>query len=179
MKKTVILMLCVLIAGCQQKPQEASAPEPPPIVEWDTFAQATLPDVWIGGQPSDDALSAFVEKGGTTVINLRTDEEMAFYPYYGRALAARGLKYVRIPTSGQDLDGSKYASLAEALKGHEGSVMLHCRSGKRATYLWAMRRIAEEGLTAEQAVKWCDDRLGKPWAEGAEILYKFASEQPG
>ncbi len=180
MKKPIILLLCVFLAGCQQqKPREAAVPQPPPIMEWDTFAQATLPDVWLGGQPSDGALSAFVEKGGTTVINLRTDGEMEFYPYYQRALAARGLKYIRIPTNGRDLDASKYAALAEALKGHEGAVMLHCRSGKRATYLWAMRRIAEEGLSPEQAVKWCDERIGKPWAEGAEILHKFAETKPG
>ena len=179
MKKYTVLLLCVLLAGCSQKPQQAVAPQPPPINEWSTFAQATLPDVWIGGQPSDAALSAFVDKGGTTVINLRTDEEMAFYPYYERALAARGLKYIRIPTNGHDLDAAKYTALLEALKDHEGPVMLHCRSGKRATYLWAMRRIDKEGLSPEQAVKWCDERHGKPWAEGAEILYKFAENHPG
>ena len=177
MKKLIPLLLCALLVGCDAPTKETvEAPEPPPTMEWAEFAQSTMPDIWIGGQPSDDAIQQFVSKGGRLVINLRTDDEMDFYPYYDGLLAGRDLKYVRIPTSGADLDAAEYDALTEALEGHEGPVMLHCRSGKRATYLWAMRRIAVEGLSADQAAKWCETRRGKAWEEGTKILQTFEAD---
>lgn len=173
MKTITIALISILLTGCVARPRPAEAQGPPSTMDWDGFAEATEPGVWLGGQPSEDALDEFGARGGRLVVNLRTDEEMAFFPYYERALAGRGMTYVRIPTKGSELDAAELEALEHAVAGHDGPVMLHCASGGRATYLWAMKRMADEGISAEQAVAWCNERRERPWETGAEILRSF------
>lgn len=177
MKKILLVIAALSLGGCvaQQKVVE-KPPAPPPTMGWDGFAEATAPGVWLGGQPSEEALDEFQARGGRLVINLRTDEEMSFYPYYEHSLAGRGLTYVRIPTTGAELDAAEYRALENTLSHNTGPVMLHCASGTRATYLWAMKRMADEGIDSAQAEAWCDQRRGKVWEKGHEILEAFDAE---
>jgi uncharacterized protein (TIGR01244 family) len=176
MKKTLLLSGLIALGvslglgGCAATPQ-AEKPKPPRTMDWDGFDAVESGGVWIGGQPSDAALDAFAAEGGELVVNLRTDEEMAFYPYYERSLAGRGLRYVRIPTSGSTLDADEALALRHALSGQSGNVLLHCASGGRATYLWAMHLVAEDEMSAEEAIAWAVERRdGSEWERGAEIV---------
>jgi uncharacterized protein (TIGR01244 family) len=172
-----LLIAGTLLAGCASSPRTADRPEPPKLMGWDEFVPLETETVWLGGQPGDDALDRFAAESagrGGLVINLRTDEEMAYLPYYDRAVAARGLRYVRIPTSGSTLGAETLAAYEEAVRGTDGPVMLHCASGGRASYLWAMHRMAHEGLTGEQAVAWFTEVRGsEPSEKGRELLLTF------
>ncbi len=156
---------------------QAAANEPPPRYGWETFRQSNNPDVILAGMPSDEALDIFAARGGTTVINLRTDSEMAAFPGYQQSIEARGLKYVHVPTSGSTMGEATYDPMAAALDEATGPVLLHCASGGRATYAWAMRRIDHEGLSAQDASVYCTETRGKPWEKGNEILAAFAESR--
>ncbi|MBZ0172791.1 MAG: hypothetical protein K8E66_10455 [Phycisphaerales bacterium] len=173
MKSPVLILMMLALSGCVAQQKPAETPKPPTTMDWAGFAEATEPGVWLGGQPSEEAIDEFAARGGRLVVNLRTDDEMAFFPYCERALAGRGMTYIRIPTRGSELDAAEYEALEHAVAGHDGPVMLHCASGGRATYLWAMKRMRDEGVSAEQAIVWCNERREKPWEKGAEILRAF------
>jgi len=170
-----------IMSGCvatktTQKPEK---PRPPSLMEWDQFAPATQDNVWIGGQPSIAALDKFGDTAhsGGMIVNLRTDAEMAFLPYYDRAVTAHGFRYIRIPTKGSELDSTELEAFGHAMQGHAGPVMLHCASGGRATYLWAMLRMRDEGISADEAIEWCDSRREKPWETGANVLRAYEAER--
>jgi uncharacterized protein (TIGR01244 family) len=114
--------------------------------------------VYIGGQPSQEALARFKELGVTAVVNLRTPAEMENrerVPYdEAAAVEELGLTYVFIPLGGdnhpytpEDVD-----SFAKVLSEHEGPVLLHCTMGWRASYLWAAYLIREHGYSLEDAM---------------------------
>ncbi|MDA1074150.1 MAG: sulfur transferase domain-containing protein, partial [Proteobacteria bacterium] len=78
-------------------------------------------DVYIAGQPTEDALKKLQAEGVTTVVNLRTDAEMnnrQGVPYDERAaVAALGMTYIHLPQGGPDTPYSPatVAALAQAI----------------------------------------------------------------
>ena len=177
-------LLAVPLSGCISIDAESntvaapgsSEPEPPRTRGWEDFTRVDGENVWIGGQPDTDALRAFRAAGGTTVVNLRTEREMAMMPYYAEAVRAAGLRYVHAPTSGSAMGREHFETIADEL---DGPVLLHCGSGGRATYAWAMRGIDTGELSAGDAVAWCHDfRGGRAWETGDGKLYEFAGEAP-
>src|SRR5437870_6951474 len=58
-------------------------------------------DMFIGGQPTEKALRDMKARGVTTVVNLRSPEEMVRIPFDEAALVKQlGMKYVYIPMRG-------------------------------------------------------------------------------
>lgn len=114
--------------------------------------------VYIGGQPSEEALVKMKELGVTAIVNLRTQREMdnrEYVPYDEKAKAAElGLEYVHLPIGGEDhpwrpevVDG-----LADVLRRHPGPVLLHCTVAWRASYVWTAFLIRELGLPLDEAL---------------------------
>jgi len=114
--------------------------------------------VYIGGQPSEEALARMKALGVTAIVNLRTQREMDnrnAVPYdEAAAAAALGLEYVHLPIGGDDnpwrpevVDG-----LADVLRRHPGPVLLHCTVGWRASYVWTAFLIRELGLPLDEAI---------------------------
>ncbi|MEM7755769.1 MAG: sulfur transferase domain-containing protein [Planctomycetota bacterium] len=170
-KTASALTLCFGLIGCAS--QKAAAPErpaPPTLRAWDTFEpDSEETRAYIGGQPSVEALEAFRASGGTVVINMRTDGEMARLPYYGTTVEGLGLEYVHVPTSGSEMGASQHELVSAALDGAEGPVLLHCGSGTRAVYMWAGHRAAVGDWSAGEAKSWCSMRRdGDAW-EGGEL----------
>ncbi|MAY73651.1 MAG: hypothetical protein CMJ31_02810 [Phycisphaerae bacterium] len=156
----------------------APAPTPPPrTMEWNTFERATRSDVWIGGQPSEQALDDFAAHHGATVINLRTDGEMEPLPGYADAVRARGMNYVHVPVSGATLDAERYQLVSDAIDSASGPVLLHCASGGRATYMWGMRLIDDGRSTPQTAIEWCHARRGSAWETGDKALMTFGQPE--
>ena len=67
------------------------------------------------------------------------------------AAKAAGLGYSHIPV-GLEFSADKVAAMAEALTQAEGRVLIFCRSGTRAAYLWALAR-AREGAEAGDLIR--------------------------
>lgn len=114
--------------------------------------------VYIGGQPSEEALAKMKALGVTAIVNLRTQREMdnrEYVPYDEKAKAAElGLEYVHLPIGGDDqpwrpevVDG-----LADVLRRHPGPILLHCTVAWRASYVWTAFLIRELGLPLDEAL---------------------------
>lgn len=169
------------MVGCASS-AKADGPEPPRLRAWDEFKPVGDGDVWLGGQPSIEALDRFVAEtqGRGIVINLRTDEEMAFLPYYDRAIAARGMRLVHIPMKGSELDAPEVEAYAHVMAEHDGPVLLHCAGGGRASYLWAMDKMRVEGWSADDAFDWLSAYYEKPPGErGTKLLRRYEAQRDG
>lgn len=114
--------------------------------------------VYIGGQPSREALAAFRQLGVTAVVNLRTPaetEDRQRVPYdEAAAVAELGMEYISIPLGGDQHPYTPQAveRFARALVDRPGPVLLHCTIGWRASYLWVAYLIREQGFTLPDAL---------------------------
>lgn len=114
-------------------------------------------DVFIGGQPTERALHEMQAKGVTTVINLRTPEEMQKAVRFDEPalIKALGMSYVYIPMRGNaefPYGPEAIAKFAAAVHDAKGKVLLHCTVAWRASHLWAAYLIKERGIATEAAL---------------------------
>jgi uncharacterized protein (TIGR01244 family) len=113
-------------------------------------------DVFVGGQPTELGLREMKAAGVTTIVNLRTPEEMAKIPFDERALAAQlGMKYVNLPVRGTaefPYSPETVTKFTEAVAKSNGKVLLHCTIGWRASHLWAAYLIRERGVPVDEAL---------------------------
>lgn len=110
-------------------------------------------DVYFAAQPVQADLDTFARIGVKTVINLRTELEMAQIGFDEEAaVEAAGMKYVNLPM-GRDIPTNEdLAAMFNALDtAKDGPVLLHCASSNRVGAVWALYRIDRAGLTADQA----------------------------
>lgn len=113
-------------------------------------------DMYIGGQPTEKALRELKAQGVTTVINLRSPEEMARIGFdEARVVSELGMKYVYIPMRGTtelpySPDGLK--KFTDAMASADGKVLLHCTVAWRASHLWGAYLI-QQGVPADQALR--------------------------
>jgi uncharacterized protein (TIGR01244 family) len=137
-------------------------------------------DLFIGGQPTEKALREMKAQGVTTVINLRSPEEMARIGFDEAKLVAElGMKYVHIPMRGTDQfpyssDGLR--KFSDAMAAADGKVLLHCTVAWRASHMWGAYLIqqgvpAEQALTHTRAINLMDDhRMGQGDKQLIEIF---------
>ena len=115
-------------------------------------------DVYIAGQPSREAIDWLEAQGVTTVVNLRTQPEMANrerVPFDEAAvLDSIGLEYVHIPLGGEENPYTPDAvdRFAEAVDAAEGKVLLHCTVGWRASHMWAAYLVRYRGMDLNEAI---------------------------
>jgi uncharacterized protein (TIGR01244 family) len=149
-----------------------SAEVPPPValdnrgLFQEKFAQVG-DDMFIGGQPTQRALHELHDKGVTTVVNLRTPEEMARIPFdEGALIKSLGMTYVYLPVRGNaefPYSPEVLKSFANAISSSKGKVLLHCTVAWRASHLWAAYLIqyrhvpVETALAQTRAINLMDD----------------------
>jgi uncharacterized protein (TIGR01244 family) len=115
--------------------------------------------VFIGGQPTADALRQLAAQGVTTVINLRTQQEMdnrRQVPFDEAALLGElGLEYVHVPLGGPDTPYTPEAvnRVAEAISSAKGKVLLHCTIAWRASHMWAAYLHRHRGVPLDEALR--------------------------
>ncbi len=118
--------------------------------------------LFIAGQPTADALKEFNANGVTTVINLRTQQEMdnrQQVPYDEAALLDElKVNYVHIPLGGPDTPytPASVEEFATAFEAAEGKVLLHCTVAWRASHMWAAYLVNHKGFTLEEAIRHAD-----------------------
>jgi uncharacterized protein (TIGR01244 family) len=175
---TGVVGVCVwllLSAGAAQAQSVigAKGPAPAPVVLDPTglFQEkyATVgDDLFIGGQPTEQALRDLKAKGVTTVVNLRMPEEMTRVTFDEAALLKElGITYVHIPLNGRDETAYAPAALdrfASVMASAKGKVLLHCTVAWRASHMWGAYLIRErqvpvtEALTQVRSINLRDDR---------------------
>ena len=115
-------------------------------------------DVFISGQPTAQALRDLHAQGVTTVVNLRSPEEMAKrVPFDEAALVKElGMEYVYLPMRGTPefpYSPAAVKSFAAAMTGAKGKVLLHCTIAWRASHLWAAYLIQYRDVPVATALQ--------------------------
>jgi uncharacterized protein (TIGR01244 family) len=154
-------LLAVALLVCSAPALAQTPPHFPEKIARSDF-QAAFADAgtaYVAGQPSADALRAMKADGVTTVINLRTQQEMdnrKQVPFDEEALAKElGLTYVHIPLGGPDTPYTPAAvdQVAAAIKASKGKVLLHCTVAWRASHMWAAYLMKYQGLSYDEATR--------------------------
>lgn len=164
------LLVCLAAAGVTSLPlraqklagiSTATPPAPVNLAITDSSFLAKFSrvgdDIFIAGQPSERALRELQAQGVTTVINLRSPQEMTTSVTFDEAelVKSLGMKYVYLPMRGTpELPYSPTAvkSFAAAVREAEGKVLLHCTIAWRASHLWAAYLIEERKVPIETAL---------------------------
>ena len=139
--------------------------------------------LYISGQPDKIAFSKLKEMGVTTVINLRTNMEMAdrnAVPFDEKEVVQNlGMDYIHIPLGGPDHPYNKEAldKFARAYENAGGKVLLHCSVAYRASHMWAAYLIQYKNYSPEKAIEMAKAvNFGELPLEGflgKKIIYKL------
>jgi uncharacterized protein (TIGR01244 family) len=120
----------------------------------DAPLECTGPLVAVAAQPSEAQFAAAQAAGYRTIVNFRTPGEEGYVDEQA-AVERLGLRYVSIPVKGHEVEASQADRLDAVLSdASAGPVLLHCRSGKRATMVWTVWLARREGLPAEDALRY-------------------------
>jgi len=157
------------------RPAKISTVAPPVIMDSTGLFQARFArvgeDVFVAGQPTERALREMRDQGVTTVVNLRTPEEMKNNVDFDEQglVAQLGMRYVFLPVRGNDefpYSPETLAKFKEAVSKANGKVLLHCTVAWRASHLWAAYLIdrgipVDSALANARAINLMDDhRMG-------------------
>jgi len=170
MKKLILILTSLLVinanvqaqaqAQAQAKIQGAKPQlkvlKPPPY----TQMLFQYNDIYIGPQPQYQDFATIKAAGFTKVINMRTVEEMKELKFYEDYLLEKaGITYTLIPIGGEDNPYSpeKLAEFAAAMQNNEGKILLHCRSGHRASEMWASYLVKYKNKTPDEALEMVSD----------------------
>src|SRR5258705_278728 len=143
------------------RPAKISSLRAPVILDSTGLFQARFAkvgeDIFVAGQPTERALQEMRDQGVTTVVNLRTPEEMKNnVDFDEQAVVARlGMRYVYLPVRGNaeyPYSPETVTKFAEAVRTANGKVLLHCTVAWRASHLWAAYLIKERGIPVDSAL---------------------------
>ncbi|QQS37766.1 MAG: dual specificity protein phosphatase family protein [Ignavibacteriales bacterium] len=134
----------------------------PQKLEWEGFRNviAQTGNLFISGQPDENAFRKLKDEGVTTIINLRTEQEMAnrdYVPFDEKQLLDElGLKYVHIPLGGNDTPYNREAltKFTEEYEKADGKVLLHCTVAWRASHMWAAYLIEYKKYSPAKAIEY-------------------------
>ena len=113
-------------------------------------------DIFLSGQPEKATLDKLASEGITTVINIRTEEEMAIHDSqsYNEKEYVEGLNmsYIQVPVGGDaGFTAEAVAAIARGIDESEGKVLLHCRRAGRATLVWMAWLVNYRNISVNKA----------------------------
>ena len=145
-------MMKYLIAGLMMA-QMVVAQEPSDYLKQ---AKQVGEHVWIGPQPQPADYVEFAADDFVAVINTRTEKEMQDLDFDAAGLADKhGLNHNLIEVgAGHPYSPAKLTEFAALMKQYEGQKMvLHCRSGHRASQLYAAWLVKYQDNTPAEALQ--------------------------
>lgn len=127
----------------------------------------------VAGQITPKDFSSLKESGITTIINNRPDGEEPgqLSAKEAKKLAAEhGIDYFYLPmANGQPLAENLVEDFKNAAQKNDGNVLVHCRSGMRSSFLWALGAIADGEVTVDQAID-AAQSAGIPLQNARQVL---------
>lgn len=126
------------------------------------------PNLWRAAQPTPYQIANFAKRGVRTIVSLRGGRRHGSWPLEVEACAKHGLKFVELvvrsrgaPDRGTILDAAKFFETLDY------PALIHCKSGAdRAGFVAALYKIAQEGASANEALKQLSIRYGHfHWAK--------------
>ncbi len=104
------------------------------------------PGVTAAGALTRDNIEALAAAGTKVIVNNRPDGEDPGQITADEArgvCATHGIAYHHIPFVAATLTRADVDAFATVLKGADGPLVAHCRSGTRSTMIWALTRLSE------------------------------------
>jgi len=133
----------------------AGALEPTDVKEatWEGVSNlSTVENLWLSGQPDENALRQAREAGVEVVINLRGKNEFD----WDEAAAARslGLEYHNIPIAGAEpFSPQALGRIDEVVAKHpDDQILIHCSSANRAGAWFAVHLAQQRGMSVDDAL---------------------------
>lgn len=143
--RSPLLLVALLAAPAPLPAQVPESVDPEKIPNY----RVLRPDLAVGGQPSEEAVTQLGEMGFKTIINLRTRQEGALEEE--QVVRALGLDYVWVPVRSSTLSLRDVEAVEQVLSDPERApVLLHCGSSDRVGAVWGAIQ-ARAGRTLEEA----------------------------
>lgn len=131
----------------------------------------------IGGQPNEATLRAMIADGVTTVVNLRTPEEMANrerVPFDEAAvLSELGVRSILVPIGNPatyPYRPEAVDAIRDALATTDGMVLLHCQSGWRTAWTYGAYTIREKGATVDEGMGMVEELIDQHGDQFDQLL---------
>jgi len=113
------------------------------------------PTLATSGTISTGGIKELAEKGFSTIIDLRTENEGTAEEKNN--VESAGMSYINIPVTGAGINHKQLAVFTKAIESAQAPILVHCASGNRVGALWTTYRLSkgisskiafEEGRTA-------------------------------
>ncbi len=135
------------------------APKPEDVADFEVISGSAwrVGPTIVSGQPSEATIKSLPDRGVKAVICLRSARELAdrkVVPFDEAALVrSLGIEYVHVPLgTSWNYTPDALARVADAIKKHDGNVLVHCTVGFRATLAWESYQTRYAGVPLEAAM---------------------------
>lgn len=121
--------------------------------------------VWISGQISPQQVEGFAARGMTAIVDLRPDDEEPGQPssrQVGAAAERAGLSFAYAPVEGGQPSQAAVDAVSRAILRPDTTVVLYCRSGRRAARAWALAEASRTGGLEAEAIEAAAKSAGQP-----------------
>jgi protein tyrosine phosphatase (PTP) superfamily phosphohydrolase (DUF442 family) len=155
-------LLVLVLYGCSSKNATKDAlPALSPLPS--ALDRAVVRDrVFITGQPSESEIGSLPKKGITSVFNVRSPEEMndkVQLPFMEDSIVkSAGMQYIQVPIGGDKYPYTPQVldAFAKTMQLDTGKILLHCRSGARAAWVYAAYELKYLGKSPQEIMKWLE-----------------------
>lgn len=121
--------------------------------------------VWIAGQISPEQVDELKAHGIDAVVDLRPDGEAPDQPSSGVVEAAAlgaGVAFSYAPVAGSEIPAAAVDAVSRAILRPGNTVLLYCRSGRRAARAWALAEASRTGGLDAEAIAAAANSAGQP-----------------
>ena len=113
--------------------------------------------LFVAGQLNLDDIDALAEAGIKTIINNRPDNEepgqLSQQEANDRA-EQHGIDYIYLPmANGQPMVPTLIADFKAVLDNTNEPVLVHCRSGMRSSFIWALGQVTDGSMTVNAVIQ--------------------------
>jgi uncharacterized protein (TIGR01244 family) len=148
--------LCIIIGfgGCASQPQ-AIFLSPPPALDH----ALRIDRVIIAGQPTESEIRSLSQRGISHVVNVRSPEEMKDSTQVNfdeaKLLQDLNISYDHLPISGEKYPYRPEAleAFAKIMQASKDSVLLHCKAGIRARWVYAAYEVKHLGKSPDEVMR--------------------------
>lgn len=154
-KLIAVFILGHALLGCRTADwREALEVTPTELGEVKTASQFG-DEVYFGSQPEAADFPLLAAKGIRTVLNLRTEVEMAEVGFDEAAAAHEaGMHYLNIPIGREQPDEGTLELIHSIIDDEtRRPLLIHCASSNRVGYVWATYRGKRGDLSADEALE--------------------------
>lgn len=122
----------------------------------ETSVRPLVGGVWISGQISPGQIDELKAQGIKAIVDLRPDGEAPEQPpssAIDAAARSAGLAFTYAPVAGSDVPAAAVDAVSRAIARPGNTVLLYCKSGRRAARTWALAEASRFGGLEAEAIE--------------------------